>query len=206
MHTGGHTRYPRQTVVGIALVFATTIATAGVATGIDAEAELPYWEIVEGGLSLRLVQRLPDQTRGFYQARGFAVRDAEYIAQRCMFQTIFKNVAAPAAAVALEYDLKEWVIHANGRQQRMKTREDWAQEWRQRRVSKSARLAFEWGLLPTRQNYQPGDYNWGLSVFNLAPGTAFDLDVVWYEGKARRQARIESLRCAPDVPVAPRAE
>ena len=187
------------------LVFAVP-ARARVSTGIDAEAQLPYWEIVEGNLSLRLVQRLPDQTRGFYQARGFAVDDAERVAQSCMFQTIFKNIAPPTDARALTYDLKDWVVHAGGEQRRMKTREDWAKEWAARRTPKSARLAFEWGLLPTRQSYRPGDYNWGLSVFNLVPGTEFDLDIVWYHGDERRIARIEQLRCAPDVPVEAGAE
>lgn len=194
----------------LALFASTAPAGACVTTGIDAEAGLPYWELVAGSLSLRLVQRLPDQTRGFYQARGFAVADAERIAQSCMFQTIFKNVAPPADAGALKYDLKEWTVHASGTQRRIKTREDWAKEWAQeragRRVPQSARLAFEWGLLPTRHSYRPGDYNWGLSMFNLRPGTAFDLDVVWYEGNRRRGARIEKLRCAPDMPVAPGAE
>lgn len=210
MHARAYLTYAVTTVTAAVLAVSPTAAVARVTTGIDAEAELPYWELVEGDLSLRLVQRLPDQTRGFYQARGFAVADAERIAQSCMFQTIFRNVAPPANTDALKYNLKEWVVYAAGTQRRMKTREDWAKEWARerdgRRVPQSARLAFEWGLLPTRQSYRPGDYNWGLSVFNLAPDTPFDVDVVWHEGNTRRQARIEKLRCAPDTPVAPRAE
>lgn len=197
-------------VCAMALFASAAPAGARVTTGIDAEAGLPYWELVAGSLSLRLVQRLPDQTRGFYQARGFAVADAERIAQSCMFQTIFKNVAPPADADALKYNLNEWIVHASGAQRRIKTREDWAKEWAHERggriVPQSARLAFEWGLLPTRHSYRPGDYNWGLSVFDLRPGTEFDLDVVWSEGNRRREARIEKLRCARDIPAARGAE
>ena len=55
----------------IAMVLSLTMpAVAAINTGTDAEAELPYWEVVEHGVSIRLVQRLPDQTRGFFQARG----------------------------------------------------------------------------------------------------------------------------------------
>jgi hypothetical protein len=61
-------------------------AVAVVNTGIDAEVQLPYWEVVEHGISMRLVQRLPDQTRGFFEARGFSVADSELIAQSCVFQ------------------------------------------------------------------------------------------------------------------------
>jgi len=185
------------------LLLVTQPAAAVISTGTDAEAELPYWEVVEHGVSIRLVQRLPDQTRGFFQARGFSIADSELVAQSCMFQTVIKNVAPPSDQKVIEYNLDEWVVHAAGAQRRMKTREDWQKEWTARRAPKAAQLAFEWGLIPTRQTYRPGDYNWGLSVFNLAPGTPFDLDVVWHQGGERRSARLKGVVCAPDIQVSP---
>ncbi len=178
-------------------------AIATIATGVDAEARLPYWEVVERGISIRLVQRLPDQTRGFFHARGFAVADAERIAQSCVFQTVFRNLAPPSDPGVIEYDLRDWVVHAAGTRRPMKTREDWQREWTARAVPKAAQLAFEWALVPTRQTYGPGDYNWGMSVFDLAPGTAFDLDVVWRQRGERRSVRLTGLRCAPDIEIAP---
>ena len=50
----------------------------------DEQAQLPYWEIRDAGMSLRLVQRLPDQTRGFFTARGFSAEHAERI-ELCIF-------------------------------------------------------------------------------------------------------------------------
>lgn len=196
----------KRTAVAIAMWLVAAPAIAIINTGIDAEAGLPYWEIIDGGVSIRLVQRLPDQTRGFFQARGFSSADAELIAQSCMFQTVFKNVAPASDARAVEYNLDEWVIHAVGKKRKMKTREDWKKVWAARGTAKAARLAFEWGLLPTRQRYRAGDYNWGLSVFNLAPGTQFDLDVVWRQGGQRRSARVNGVICAPDIPVSPGAQ
>ena len=193
----------RQATLAAAMLSLAVPAAAVINTGTDAEAELPYWEIVEHGVSIRLVQRLPDQTRGFFQARGFSIADSELIAQSCMFQTVFKNVAPPSDPGVIEYNLDEWVVHATGAQRRMKTREDWQKEWATRRAPQAAQLAFEWGLLPTRQSYRPGDYNWGLSVFNLAPGTPFDLDVVWRQGGERRSARLKGVVCAPDSHVSP---
>jgi hypothetical protein len=178
-------------------------AVAVINTGTDAEAELPYWEVVEHGVSLRLVQRLPDQTRGFFQARGFSIADSELIAQSCVFQTVFKNVAPPSDPGVIEYNLDEWVVHAAGAQFRMKTREVWQKEWTARNAPKDAQLAFEWGLIPTRQTYRPGDYNWGLSMFNLAFGAPFDLDVVWRHGGVRHGARLKGVVCAPDSHVSP---
>lgn len=174
-------------------------AAAVVNTGTDDEARLPYWEIVEPGVSIRLVQRLPDQTRGFFQARGFSVADSELIAQSCVFQTVFKNLSSATEPIKIEYNLREWAVHTAGAKRAMKTREDWKKIWTARGASQAAQLAFEWALLPTRQSYGPGDYNWGMSIYGLAPGTLFDLDLVWHQNGERRTARLKGVRCATDI-------
>lgn len=174
-------------------------AQAGVTTGIDAEANLPYWELTAPGMSLRLVQRLPDQTRAFFMARGFSREAVELVAQSCVFQTVFKNTSNTTDPDVLEYDLRDWVIQSGGRTQGMKTREDWAIIWTEQGAPKAARIAFEWALFPTRQSYNPGDYNWGMSIFDLAPGTRFGLTVVWKQHGERHTAEIEAIQCAADV-------
>jgi len=204
MPVKGFPRFRRAISVAGALL-CVNASNAAVHTGTDAEAGLPYWEIVEPGISIRLVQRLPDQTRGFFQARGFSVDDADFIAQSCVFQTVFKNHSGADEPGKIEYNLLEWVVRSGGAEHRMKTREDWKIIWGQRRASQSARLAFEWGLLPTRQSYESGDYNWGMSIFGLAPDTAFDLDVVWHQRGEARRVRINGVRCAPDIHPQPEA-
>ena len=193
-------------LAGVLLLLTAPGVPAVVTTGTDAEAQLPYWDLAEPGISLRLVQRLPDQSRGFFQARGFTVADSDHIAMNCVFQTIFRNVAPVADAGVLEYDLREWVVQTGGKRHAPKTREHWKTEWTARQVSSSAQLAFEWGLIPTRQSYAPGDFNWGLTMFGLAPGTEFDLDVVWRQRGERRNVRIKGVRCAPDIHPEPAAQ
>ncbi len=187
----------------MAILLTIAPAAAVVNTGTDEEARLPYWEIVEPGVSIRLVQRLPDQTRGFFQARGFSVEDSELIAQSCVFQTVFRNISAAPAPNTIEYNLREWVVRAAGARRGLKTREDWEKEWNARQAPPSARLAFEWSLLPTRQSYRPGDYNWGMSVFSLKPGDEFDLNVVWHQDGKKRTVPLKGVRCAPDVHLKP---
>ena len=104
----------RSTLCAAGMLLMAQPAAAAVNTGTDAEAGLPYWEVVEHGVSIRLVQRLPDQTRGFFQARGFSIADSELISQSCMFQTVFKNVAPPSDPGVIEYNLDEWIVHAGG--------------------------------------------------------------------------------------------
>lgn len=193
-----------QSVITSVFILLTAASVAAeVNTGTDEEARLPYWEIVEPGISIRLVQRLPDQTRGFFQARGFSVEDSELIAQSCVFQTVFKNISASSEPGTIEYNLRDWAVHAAGVRRGLKTREDWKKEWLARKAPQAAQLAFEWSLLPTRQTYRPGDYNWGMTLFGLKPGADFDLDVVWRQDGKQRTARLKAVRCAPDVHLKP---
>lgn len=193
---------------GLAVLLSAAVtlsAAATLSTGIDAQAQLPYWEISDASMSLRLVQRLPDQTRGFFTARGFSAVHSEIVAQSCVFQTVFKNESQHATPSPLEYDLREWAVSVAGAAQGLKTREDWKAQWQRLGVALPAQLAFEWSLYPTQQVYQAGDYNWGMSTFNLQPGTTFDLKVVWRQHRRTHTLTIQGIQCAPDVDVAPAA-
>jgi hypothetical protein len=194
MHTAAYV------CLGISLLSpALAIADTRLQTGIDQDAALPYWQISDAGMSLRLVQRLPDQTRGYFLARGFAEPEADLIAKSCVFQTVFKNESQNHQPSPLEYNLHNWVVSSDGRTQGMKLREDWKQEWQRRKIALAAQLAFEWSLYPTQQVYKPGDYNWGMSIFNLKPGTKFDLKVVWRQYGKTHTATIKDIQCAADV-------
>lgn len=175
------------------------LAAARIEQGTDEQAQLPYWQINDEHMSLRLVQRQPDQTRGFFTARGFTASQAELIAQSCVFQTVFKNESHHSQPAPLEYNLREWVVTVNGETRGLKTREDWKTEWQRQGVAVPVQLAFQWSLYPTQQVYQPGDYNWGMSIFNLKPGTLFDLTVVWRQHGTTHEAAIRGMQCAPDT-------
>ncbi len=167
--------------------------------GIDEEARLPYWQVDDSGMSLRLIQRLPDQTRGYFLARKFGASDANTIANSCVFQTVFRNLSSGTEAGPLEYDLREWRVLSDGHEQNLKLREDWAKQWQQQKIPNPAQIAFEWSLLPTWQRYNPGDYNWGMTTFNLHPGSRFDLTMTWRQAGRKKSATIHAIQCAPDI-------
>jgi hypothetical protein len=174
-------------------------AEVRIQTGTDEQAKLPYWQLTASGIEVRLVQRLPDQTRAYFQARGFSAENAETIAQSCVFQTIFHNTSNHGKPDAVTYDLNEWVVKVDGHEQSMKVREQWRREWQRKSIPTPQQVAFNWSLFPTHQTYQPGDYNWGMSIFNLKPGTTFDLKLVWHQYGKSHSAHIKDIRCAPDV-------
>jgi hypothetical protein len=194
-----------------ALIFVILLSSEVVAvelsSGIDEQAQLPYWQISDQGIALRLVQRLPIQTRAFFLARGFKHEQAERIAQSCVFQTVFKNISHQTEHPStLTYNLHDWIVIHNGKQLGMKTREDWAREWRSENVAIPVQLAFEWALYPTQQQYEPGDYNWGMSIFNLKPGSKFDLKIVWRQFGEIKTAVITDMQCAADINPQPNDE
>jgi len=168
-------------------------------TGTDPTAQLPFWEWQSKGISIRLVQRLPDQTRGYFMARGFNKQQAEQIAQSCIFQTIFKNIANPGSDLVIQYDLTKWRVITSDSEHPLKLREDWEQQWKKLKVSTKAQIAMRWSLLPTQQHYQAQDYNWGMISFNLSPGTKFNLEIHWKLNGQIHTGIIPNVACASDI-------
>ena len=169
---------------------------AEVVVGVGEPTGLRTWEWREQGISIQLVQRTPDQTRAFFQGRGFSSGDADTIALACVFQTIFRNDGMQP----LTYDLNAWQITHHGDSFPLQTRERWEQKWLDRAVKPAARIAFRWSLLPTRQSFEPGDYNWGMTSFGLPPGAAFDLSLILMVNGRSVSAEIPAVVCAPDLP------
>jgi hypothetical protein len=170
------------------------VSAATVERGVDAETGLRSWEWREAGVVLRLVQRLPDQTRAFFQARGFSSATADRIANACIFQTIFRNESEQP----LSYSLDDWRVLRQGASGQLMTRERWDAAWQEGEASQAARIALRWALLPTRQRFEPGDYNWGMTGFGLPPGSVFDLELVLRLGGEQVTRSIDGIVCAPD--------
>ena len=156
------------------LVLLEQVVAAVVVTGEDSQTSLRTWELRETGVSVLLVQRLPNQSRAFFIARGFTSKDANTIGRACIVQAVFRNDGTQPVA----YDMDSWHITYRGQRLPVQTREFWQRTWQESDVNQAARIALHWSLLPTQQVFQPGDYNWGMVSFGLAPGEAFDLTLL----------------------------
>ena len=168
--------------------------SAAVITGEEAQTGLRTWEWREAGISVQLVQRLPDQTRAFFQGRGFTSAEADSIARTCVFQTIFRNDGKHP----LVYDLDDWRITYRGKHRPLLTRERWDETWQAEGAKQTARIAFRWSLLPTRQGFEPGDYNWGMTSFGLPSGESFDLSLIITVNGNVISSSIPGIVCAAD--------
>jgi hypothetical protein len=174
-------------------------AAADVTRGVDADTGLANWRLVAGDARFELIQRLPDQTRGFFEARHFPAAVADEIARSCIFQTIIRNTGAAGSGTAVAVDLVDWRVVHDGKEDALRLKETWLAAWPDAEVGRDAKLAFRWAMFPTRQEFLPGDYNWGMTAFGLAPGAVFDLRLVWRSGGRAESGWIRGIECAPDV-------
>lgn len=166
---------------------------------IDAETQLKSWALTQGTFSFELIQRLPDQTRAFFQARGFAKKIANDIGTQCVLQAIGRNTSVDNTGSPISFDLQEWIIQSETQSRSIKLKEDWDAQWPDDLVSSAARIAFRWATFPTEQTFEPaGDYNWGMISFGLPPGSLFDLKVVWRQNNEIQYQWIKQIECPAD--------
>ncbi len=160
------------------------------------ETQLIEWKLIDDNFQIQLIQRLPDQTYGFFEARGFSKKIATQIANSCVFQTIIKNTSATKNAT-FSVSLKSWKIKSNNTIKSLKLKESWFEDWQTESIKPASHLAFRWATYPTQQDFSPnGDYNWGMISFGLKPGTTFDLQLEWVSEKQKKNAWIKNMTCA----------
>jgi len=173
--------------------------------GEDPTTGLKSWLWDNNGFYLELTQRLPDQTRGYFESRGFDRASTEIAGTSCIFQTMIKN-SGTDPSVVITADLNEWQVISGEMKKSMLLREYWQKLWLDRNQSESAKIAFEWSLLPTKVEYKINDYNWGMSGYGLPPGSHFDLEFSWYSNGEKFSGRINDVVCPDDIHPEPAAQ
>lgn len=160
----------------------------------DPQTGIETWEIEGQHVRLSLTQVTPDQVRAFYLARGFSREDVERIASVCVFETVFRNVSSPDA---ISFDLSDWRIVAGKRIEPLKLEKQWQEEWEAHKVPPASRIAFRYALYPTSQSFEPGDWNQGMTTFDLPLGSTFDLVFKWKSsGGKQYEATLRGVQCA----------
>jgi hypothetical protein len=174
-------------------------ASARVEHSVNEENGLQRWHFIDGDIEIELVQRLPDQSRALLMKHEFSREAIEQLALSCMMQTIIRNSGKSGSGQAVSIDLAQWRMQYKGKESGIRLKEQWLTSWTDEDASPEAQLVIRWGMFPTRQEYLPGDYNWGLTTYGIPPGSVFDLTVAWREGGVYRSGEIRNIVCAPDV-------
>jgi len=171
----------------------------------DKDTQLSAWKLSAGNFQLELIQRSPQQTRSFFQGRGFSVKVADDIATSCVFQTIGRNTEAENKTDSVTVDLSEWrLVTADNQENKakpIKLKEDWNKEWKGANVSNASRIAFRWATYPSEQSFDPGgDFNWGMISIGPKPDVLFDLHIFWKQGDKKYDTWINQMQCPKDQP------
>jgi len=175
------------------------VAIAGTVHSTNPGNGLQSWLFSDGDVEIELVQRLPDQTRALFMQHAFSRALVEEFATSCMFQTIIRNSGQSGSGQPVVVDLTAWRMQHAGSTGQIKLKEPWMAAWPEGAADEAARLMFRWGMFPTRQEFLPGDYNWGLTAYGIPPGSVFDLEVSWQQGGSPGYGKITGIVCTPDV-------
>jgi len=191
--------FSRQYGVLLAGLSLAVPAGAGVRHTVNDSNGLRGWDFTDGDIQIELIQRLPDQTRALFMNHAFSREVIEQLALSCMFQTIIRNTGRSGSGQPVAVDLSQWRLHHDGKTGPVLLKEPLLASWSDADASTDAKLVVRWGMFPTEQEFQPSDYNWGLTAYGIPPGTEFNLEVSWTEGGTAHAATIEGIVCAPDV-------
>ena len=191
----------RKRISGLlfSLLLIPLLCAAEVQRSTNEENGLEKWHFIDGDIEIELVQRLPDQTRALFMNHAFSREVIEQLALSCMFQTIIRNTGKSGAGQAIAIDLTQWRMRHAGKTGSILLKEPLLASWSDEDADAAAKLVIRWGMFPTQQEYLPGDYNWGLTAYGIAPGSRFDLAVTWQEDGVRHSGEIKDIVCAPDV-------
>jgi hypothetical protein len=164
-------------------------------TDDDAVAAFRWIAETKTGVRFTFAQRIPDQTRSFYLARGFPSPASSLYATACIYQVILNNDSKDRV---VKIDLADWRVIYNGKKKPIKLESDWQKTWQEMNISKSSRIAFRWSQFPKIQKHKPGDWFQGMAAADLPPSTEFDLYIKWLENDKPHDAIIHKLQCAAD--------
>jgi hypothetical protein len=180
-------------IVAVLILAPVWAAADEVRVATNPETGLLSWKVQRDGLSLELLQVLPDFVRAAYAARGLPDELIEGVVEYCVFGTIVVNESDGQ----LSYRVADWrYVTPDGQKHRIKTKSEWVAEW------KAMGVPYNWSILPDDQTLEVGDWSQGFTTVDVPRDSDFDLIFSWSTNGERHAGRIENLRCAPEEPPA----
>lgn len=188
--------------IGLIATWSLSVSAAEVKHEVNPETGVESWQMRDQGVGFTLMQILPDQARGFFLGRGFDRQSVDYYASYCVFMTIVRNESVPES---IAYDLADWRVYPkqgkSGKPGKLKLKDEWLEEWRQRKIPASAQIAFEWSQHPTTQIFEVGDWNQGMTTYALPLGSYFDLNLRWKINGVMHETTLKNVHCAGSTHV-----
>jgi hypothetical protein len=159
---------------------------------VSPDSGLSTWETESDGVHLRLTQISHEQAQAFMLARGLDENSVNDFASTCVFMTVLRNDTTRP----IKYYLMKWrYVPEDGTPQLMLTKHDWFARWQPRGLAKPVKIAFEWSQFPVEHTFAPGDWNQGMTTFDLPPGSHFDLVYRWWQSGKLFEGTLQNVQC-----------
>jgi hypothetical protein len=181
-------------VAGLAFscAYSATVLKGETLHSISDETGLATWETENRGIHFRLTQISREQAQAFMLARGMDAKSADEFAGTCVFMSVLRNDSKKP----IKYCLAEWrYAPIDDTPQLMLTKHDWLARWQPRNFSKPVKTAFEWSQFPVEQTFSPGDWNQGMTTYEIPPGTRFDVTYRWWQGGKLHEGTLRNVEC-----------
>lgn len=160
---------------------------------VSAETGVGTWETERRGVHVRLTQIGSLQARAFMLARGMDATSANEFAGSCVFMSVLRN----GGKAPIHVRLSDWRYAPQGQAPRsMLTKHDWLNRWQSRNFPPAVRIAFEWSQFPVEQTFAPGDWNQGMTSYDLPAGSRFDVIFRWRQGGRLHEGKLTDVECA----------
>jgi hypothetical protein len=186
----------RVTAIAVGLVWLSPGLAAGrqadTRHSVSAETGLATWETESRGTHFRLTQISPAQARAFMQGRGMDEISVNEFANTCVFMSVLRNDGRKP----IKFNLATWrYVPKGGEPRRMLTKEAWLDRWQPRNFSAAVRIAFAWSQFPVEQTFEPGDWNQGMTTYDLPAGSRFDVIYRWRQDGRQHEGRLKNVEC-----------
>ncbi len=97
----------------------------------------------------------------------------------------------------IAHRLADWRYATAGAAERpIRSKLEWAALWDRMNVPEPARIAFDWAQFPAAQTFAPGDWNQGMTAYDVPRGGRFDLHFVWGAGGRTLSGTLAGVQCA----------
>jgi hypothetical protein len=154
------------------------------------DSGLLAYSVDDEGISIELIQLLPDFVRAVYTSHNLPKAEVEDIASYCVFGTILRNTSDGE----MSYRVADWrSVGEDGIEQPIKTKTQWIEQWRR------AGVTFSWTLLPDSGDFEVGDWQQGFTTVKMPRDSVFDLIYHWKLNGEDHVGRFENMRCAPET-------
>lgn len=171
---------------------AATIQEGVTRHSVSQDTGISTWEVDNRGIHLRLTQISPEQARAFMLNRGLDEKSVEEFSRTCVYMSVLRNDSKQP----IKFCLAEWrYLPEDKTEQLMLTKHDWLARWQPRKHAKPVKLAFEWSQFPVEQTFAPGDWNQGMTTFELPAGSRFDVLYRWWQNGRLYEGVLKDVQC-----------